>query len=295
MSEQEPVSKAPKVRAAWRALLFAAVYIAASSLAEWAFALLEGPANPGPLPPSRVVLQQAPDILALGFALLLMKQIDRRHVSIADFGYRDARKARRCAWGAAIGFLSISTMVGVLWTMHLLVFNATATPGRALPDAIVWALIALGTGLFEESLLRGYLQYTLADGFGFRPAAVVLSLVFALWHIPNSGESPFGLLVVGLGGLVFCLSLWYTKSLWWGIGFHAGWDWGQSYFYGTPDSGIVTLGHLFSTKPAGNPIFSGGATGPEGSLFMLPLLAFLALAMWAWWGRRKSAESPELC
>ena len=78
--------------------------------------------------------------------------------------------------------------------------------------------------------------------------------------------------MVGCGGFVFCLSLWYTKSLWWAIGFHAGWDWGQSYLYGTPDSGLLTQGHLRVSHSAGNRLLSGGATGPEGSLLILPLL-----------------------
>ncbi len=70
-------------------------------------------------------------------------------------------------------------------------------------------------------------------------------------HTRNVGESPIGLLSVGGGGLVFCLSLWYTKSLWWAVGFNAGWDWGQSYLYGTPNGGLVMKGHLLAEHPAG--------------------------------------------
>jgi hypothetical protein len=38
----------------------------------------------------------------------------------------------------------------------------------------------------------------------------------------------------------------------------------------------VIQGHLFATHPVGRPIFSGGLTGPEGSLFILPTLALTA-------------------
>jgi membrane protease YdiL (CAAX protease family) len=152
-------------------------------------------------------------------------------------------------------------------------------------------LVSLLVGIFEESLLRGYLQYTLSRGMGFWWAALLLSVAFALWHISNGGESPLGLLVVGLGGFAFCLSLWYTKSLWWAVAFHAGWDWGQSYLYGTPDSGLLTKGHLLSSHPSGNPLWSGGATGPEGSLVILPLLIMMATGMWLWWGRKRRVSS----
>jgi membrane protease YdiL (CAAX protease family) len=67
-------------------------------------------------------------------------------------------------------------------------------------------------GLFEESLLRGYLQSTLSRGIGFWWAALALSFGFGASHLPNRGESPIGILsVVGIG-MVFCLSLWLTKS-----------------------------------------------------------------------------------
>jgi hypothetical protein len=97
--------------------------------------------------------------------------------------------------------------------------------------------------------------------------------------------------VVGLGGFVFCLSLWYAKSLWWAVGFHAGWDWGQSYLYGTPDSGLLAEGHLLSSHPSGNSLWSGGATGPEGSLVILPLLVTMAVGMRIWWGREKKSST----
>ena len=89
---------------------------------------------------------------------------------------------------------------------HLVVFDGLSLTGvSAWKYALEWALVALLVGIFEESLLRGYLQSTLARGLGFWWAALLLSAAFALWHLSNGGESPLGLLVVGMGGLVFCL------------------------------------------------------------------------------------------
>lgn len=194
----------------------------------------------------------------------------------------------RLVSGAIWGFVSLSVLIGVLWKSGSLVFDGRSLSGLAAwKYAFAWALVFLLVGIFEESLLRGYLQYTLARGIGFWRAALLLSVAFALWHVGNSGESPLGLVSVGAGGFVFCLSLWYTKSLWWAVGFHAGWDWGQSYFYGTPNSGLVMKGHLLAEHPLGNPLWSGGTAGPEASLFLLPLLLLMAICMWIWWGRRK--------
>jgi membrane protease YdiL (CAAX protease family) len=44
--------------------------------------------------------------------------------------------------------------------------------------------------------LRGYLQHTLSPGIGFWWAALLLSVVFALGHVDNSGESPLGIVDV---------------------------------------------------------------------------------------------------
>jgi hypothetical protein len=49
-------------------------------------------------------------------------------------------------------------------------------------------------------------------------------------------------------------------------------------------------GHLLGEHPIGQRLWSGGTTGPEGSLLVLVLLAVMALLMWLWWGRR--VQSP---
>jgi membrane protease YdiL (CAAX protease family) len=180
-----------------------------------------------------------------------MARIENRQ--LFSFGYTGEHTLVRLVSGVFWGLLVLSTLIAVLWKSHLLVFDGLSQTGlTAWKYALAWALVALLAGTFEESLLRGYLQYTLARGVGFWWAALLLSVAFALWHISNGGESPLGLLVVGAGGFVFCLSLWYTKSLWWAVGFHAGWDWGQLYLYGTPTSGLLTEGHLLVSHPAGS-------------------------------------------
>lgn len=73
------------------------------------------------------------------------------------------------------------------------------------------------------------------------------------------------------------LSLWHTGSRWWAIGFHASWDWAQSFLYGVADSGIMVQHHFLSTHPIGKPILSGGATGPEGSIFLLAIMVLIIL------------------
>jgi uncharacterized protein len=271
------------IRSGWCVLLFMVVYLLLNALATSAIGHFVELEPKGPLPPSLVFLQECSDLLAIFIAVWIMSRIEGR--PLVSFGYSGEYRLVRLISGAGWGLLALSCLVAVLWKAHLIVFSGLSLTGSAAWGyALAWGCIALLVGVFEESLLRGYLQYTLARGIGFWWAALLLSVAFALWHISNGGESLLGLVVVGLGGLVFCLSLWYTKSLWWAIGFHAGWDWGQSYLYGTPDSGLVTKGHLLASHPSGNPLWSGGATGPEGSLLILPVLMAMAFGMWLEWG-----------
>ena len=102
----------------------------------------------------------------------------------------------------------------------------------------------------KSSLLRGYAQFTLARGIGFWPAALVLSCGFGLIHLRNDGEQWRGLLAAAFIGFFFCLTLRRTGNLWFAVGFHAAWDWGETFFYSVPDSGMVAPGHLLSSSLA---------------------------------------------
>jgi uncharacterized protein len=90
-----------------------------------------------------------------------------------------------------------------------------------LYSLIGWGIAFLLVGLFEEFLNRGYLQYTLASGIGFWPAALVMSGLFALGHAFNPNETATGVGTVVLFGLLLCLFLRRTGNLWCAVGFHA--------------------------------------------------------------------------
>jgi membrane protease YdiL (CAAX protease family) len=193
-----------------------------------------------------------------------------------DYGLRDAQWLRRFAAGAVWGFVLISGLVGLLDVTGHLSFDGRLLSGQAvIVDALALGVGFLLVGLSEETLLRGYLQHALARGIGFWPAAFLLSVAFGLGHGGNPGEQVIGLLAAGTFGLVACYALRRTGSLWWPIGAHTAWDWGQSYFYGVPDSGGMFPGHLMATHPIGAAWLSGGTVGPEGSIFVL--LAFGAI------------------
>ena len=131
-----------------------------------------------------------------------------------------------------------------------------------------------------------------APSEGFWTAAWVTSVMFGGGHTGNSGENWVGIFAAAGIGLVFCASVQLTGSAWWAIGCHAAWDWGESYFYGTPDSGMLAQGHLLNTTQAGGVLWTGGADGPEGSLLVIPIVLLLLLVLLVQYGRRRNAVLP---
>lgn len=241
----------------------------------------------GLIPPALALIRESCELLAVVTATWTMARIE--NVSMFSYGFTDRHRIGKFGAGVFWGVLSLSLLVLVLWMSRMLVFDGIVLTGLyTWSYATVWLLVFLLVGLFEESLLRGYLQYKLSQTVGFWYAAAILSVAFALMHLRNSGESKLGILSVGVGGILFCISLRFTKSLFWAVGFHTGWDWGQSYLYGTANSGLMMEGHLLASHPSGNPLWSGGTAGPEASAFLLPLFALAALCMWLWWARPRT-------
>lgn len=129
-----------------------------------------------------------------------------------------------------------------------------------------------------------------APSSGFWQASWITSTLFGAMHTGNNGEAWIGIFAAAFIGFVFCVSVWVTGSAWWAIGCHAAWDWAETYFYGTADSGMVAPGHLFSTSPTGNPLWSGGATGPEGSLLVIPIVLLILVWLIVIYRRPRSVE-----
>jgi uncharacterized protein len=274
------------LRAGWAILVFTGILYAVGRLAGFLVARFWHPHIPaGPMPPLIGVMAEGTELVVLALVTFIMSRIERR--PFLAYGYQGEARAVRFISGLIWGFAAISLLVLALWKLGYLAMDGRSLIGSSiLRYAAEWGVVFLVVGFFEESIMRGYAQFTLTRGIGFWWGAIILSFLFGFGHHTNTGESPVGLFSAGAIGLVFCLSLWYTGSLWWAVGFHAAWDWGESYFYGTADSGLIARGHLFSEHPVGKLLWSGGATGPEGSILVAPLLLLIVVAMVAWWGRR---------
>jgi membrane protease YdiL (CAAX protease family) len=216
-------------------------------------------------------------IIALAPALL-MSRIEGR--AFGCYGLPLRKAFGKLFWlGALWGMISLTLLLLTLRGAHSFYFGTVALHGvRALKFAVFWAVFFLIVGFYEEFFTRGYTQFTLTDAVGFWPGAILLSLGFGALHLENPGEDWGGILGAMVIGFFFCLTLRRTGNLWFAVGFHAAWDWGESYFYSVPDSGGMAPGHLLHSSLQGPRWLTGGSVGPEGSVFLFVLILLLWLA-----------------
>lgn len=278
------------LRVIWGILLFLVFVVALAAIVAGIVSIFHKPSHTkGPATPTRQLIEEALELLVVAGATWLMSLVEHRKFLV--YNLTSDNKLVRFFTGFFWGSAALSFLIGVLWALGFITFGGVALKGAdILIYAGAWGAVFIAVGFFEEMFVRGYLQYTLTRGLGFWWAALITSLFFLVLHLGNSGESAVGLSAVALVGLTFCLSIYYTGSLWWAIGFHASWDWAQSYFFGTSDSGMTNVGHFLNSHPTGNPFWSGGPDGPEGSAFIIPMLLLICLCMWLWWGRKKAVQ-----
>jgi uncharacterized protein len=221
------------------------------------------------------LLIEAGRMLAVILPALVMSRIEGR--PFGDFGLPARGAFGRNFWiGALWGIVSLTVLMLFLRGTRAFEFGSLALHGAHIwKFAAFYAVLFLITGFFEDFLMRGYSQWVLAQGMDFWPAAALLSFAFGYIHSGNSGEAPIGLVAAGLIGFFLCLTLRRTGTLWWAVGFHMAWDWGESYLYSVPDSGTVLPRHLLNSSLHGPDWLTGGSVGPEGSYVVFAVIGAL--------------------
>jgi membrane protease YdiL (CAAX protease family) len=167
--------------------------------------------------------------------------------STEDLGLaRSGERWKLAPWGFVCGLVSLALLVGAQILGGIRQWNPP-------PDLFHSIFSALGSGiavaLIEELLFRGALLGSLQKAFSFRVALWITSFFFALLHffarpsasppiVWNSGFAILGGMFAGfaawetmlpaffnlmLAGAVLGLARRKTNSLWFPIGWHAGW------------------------------------------------------------------------
>ena len=265
------------LRVVWRLAIYIAALVALASFLLFVVRIVLPPSKALVPPIAGFLIGECVLFISCILPALALARFERRRFS--DYGLPVEQAFGKPFWvGAVWGVVAFSVLILVMRAIGVFSFGGLALHGaRLVKFAVFWALLFLVVGLFEEFTARGYTLFTLSQGIGFWPAAVLLSAAFGGVHLNNTGEAWAGAAGAAAIGLFFCLTLRRTGTLWFAVGMHMSWDWSETYFYSVPDSGLVFPGHLLNSSFHGPVWLTGGSVGPEGSVLVFVLIGLIAL------------------
>src|SRR5215467_9758383 len=266
------------LRAGWSLLLYVALWMLIETVVRVLAVQIAGLEDQPYLPQNLAPLELL-SFLSAYAASLLMAHLERRSVNVYGLPVKQFF-GKLFGLGSLLGLGEISLLVGSIAASGGYSFGKISLYGASLVGwGLYWAVTFVFVGLTEEFLFRGYAQYTLARGIGFWPAAAGLSLLFGAGHLANHGETIVGAANVVVTGLVFAFALKRTGNLWLAVGWHAAFDFGETFLFSVPNSGFVFDHHLSSAVLSGPTWLTGGSIGPEGSVFGFLTMGISALVI----------------
>jgi membrane protease YdiL (CAAX protease family) len=216
-----------------------------------------------------------------------------RRQGLSDVGLRmDAAWLRQVAGGFAFGGLQMLAIAAMIWLVGGVRFELD--PARGL-GVLVFGLWSFAwAALIEELLFRGFLFQRLVDGIGAPGAVGLMALAFAGSHWGNPGMDGATLAAatvdLALGAILLGLAWLRTRSLALPVGIHIGWNWTQGTLLGFGVSGFAQPGWLHPHLLSLPQWLTGGAFGPEASVFSVVVDVISIALLWRWQGASRAAR-----
>lgn len=156
------------------------------------------------------------------------------------------------------------------------------------PEFFIQLILMLLVSVSEEMVFRGYLLNNLMESLNKQTALAASAGLFTLAHIFNPEITPIGIVNIFLGGALLGINFMYTRSLWFSIGLHFGWNFIQGHVLGFAVSGY-SAPTLLQQELKGHPVLTGGAFGVEGSIVTTGLLIAGVLLLYFAYERKYAA------
>jgi membrane protease YdiL (CAAX protease family) len=226
--------------------------------------------------------------LRFGFLLLVTWICVRlRREPLSSIGFvLDARWARELGVGSLLGIASALLAVAMIWASGGV--RLEADPARSLATLANGACVFLFVALFEETLFRGFVFQRLVAGTRAWIALIVLGLLFATSHWGNpdmhGATLAWATVELFLGAVLLGLAYLRTRSLALPIGIHFGWNWALGNILGFGVSGFEQAGWFRPLLLDRPDWMTGGAFGPEASIFAVVVDALLIVGLCRWKG-----------
>ncbi|GAB3380256.1 lysostaphin resistance A-like protein [Lysobacter fragariae] len=210
-----------------------------------------------------------------------------RREPLASVGLRlDRRWAKEAAWGTLLGMGSMIVVVALMWATGAVRFELD--PAHSIGALCAGLYTFVFVALFEELLFRGFLFQRLVDGAGVWVAQFALALLFALAHWGNpdmhGAIKVWATIDIALAALMLGMAYLRTRSLALPIGLHLGWNWMQGHVLGFDVSGVDLPGWVLPRLQDRPDWMTGGAFGPESTVFAVVIDFAVLVLLWKWKG-----------
>jgi membrane protease YdiL (CAAX protease family) len=198
---------------------------------------------------------------------LLRKFIDRKSMVSLGFSFK-AQYRKDLLLGIAVGVGMLAILFTILLLSGSIVVKNVQFPAY---DLLLLFGLFIVVALREETVSRGYMLVSLMASMNKYWALLATSVIFASFHLDNTGLTPFGFVNLILGGLLLGIYYIHKKNLWFPIGLHFGWNFAIGPIFGSAVSGNQLPG-ILQLELIGSDIMTGGAFGFEASIFAPILL-----------------------
>jgi membrane protease YdiL (CAAX protease family) len=283
-----------RLRAGWRILLFAVVFLGLSIAGQLVLRAIVGGI------PKEALLRDAAIVVVAAIAATIAVPLARRFLDRKSFASLGLAIDRRTIADLNFGFLLSAVMVALVfvvmsWTGLIEVTGVRWDQGTPRESFVVvasqFAVVGIGSfaalllldvvvGWWEELVFRGYLLQNLIEGLGLAWAVGLSCVLYGLVHVANPNAGWLSTTIIILFGYLRIYGYLSSGRLWLSMGMHVGWNFFQGPVFGYAASGHETAS-LISQHPAGPAWLTGGAYGPEGSVITIPVV-LLALAVMRW-------------
>jgi membrane protease YdiL (CAAX protease family) len=144
----------------------------------------------------------------------------------------------------------------------------------------------------EELLFRGVLFRIIEERTGTWIALALTGVVFGAMHLANPDATVWGATAIAIeAGFMLAACYAATRNLWIPIGLHLGWNFAAGGLFSVVVSGNGESKGLLEASTSGPVALSGGAFGPEGSLYAV-LAGVVLTVVFLWLAKRRGHIVP---
>ncbi|GAA0281024.1 CPBP family glutamic-type intramembrane protease [Cryptosporangium japonicum] len=214
----------------------------------------------------------------------IVRRTEKRDVTELD----RSKATGGLALGTTIGLAMCAAVIVNIWFLGSFHVDGIGSVSGAL--GLLGFMAAAATT--EELLYRGLLFRWVEKVTGTWLALLLSGVVFGASHLFNEDATIWGAIAIAIeAGFMLGACYAATRSLWVTIGLHFGWNFGLGGIASATVSGNGDSKGLLDTSLTGSDLVTGGAFGPEGSLYTITAGVVLTV-IFLWLAARRGNIVP---